>query len=137
MADKISKEARSKNMAAIKSVSKLEDRISKALWRKGLRFRRNTKDLFGKPDFSIKKYKVVIFIDSCFWHRCPIHGNMPKTNQEFWEKKLNRNVERDKEVTRYYENKDWRILRLWEHEFKEDFEGAVESIFKFINGIPK
>nr|WP_290370143.1 hypothetical protein [Peribacillus sp. Bi134] len=47
-------------------------------------FRRNTKNLFEKPDISIKKYKVVIFIDSCFGHQCPIHGNMPKTNLEYW-----------------------------------------------------
>lgn len=132
MADKISKEARSRNMAAIKSVSKLEDKISKVLWNQGFRYRRNTKDLFGKPDFSIKRYKIVIFIDSCFWHRCPEHGNIPKTNTDFWVKKLNRNVERDKEVTDYYKNKEWHILRVWEHEFKEDFDGAVGKIIGFV-----
>jgi len=132
MADNISKEARSRNMAAIKSVSKLEDEVCKALWRKGRRFRRNSKQLFGKPDISIKKYKVVIFIDSCFWHQCPKHSNIPKTNTEYWFKKLNGNVERDKIVTEHYESRNWKILRVWEHEFKEDFNQAVQKIDDFI-----
>ncbi len=102
MTDVLTKEQRRKNMQAIKSKSKLEDKVTKELWRRGYRFRKNTRNLFGKPDISIKKYKVVIFIDSCFWHSCPIHGNSPKTNSEFWIKKLNRNRERDEEVNRYY-----------------------------------
>ena len=63
-------------MQAIKSQSKLEDKITTALWRKGIRFRKNVKSLFGKPDIAIKKYKIAIFIDSCFWHVCELHGNM-------------------------------------------------------------
>ncbi|MGP4106772.1 very short patch repair endonuclease [Virgibacillus sp. L01] len=132
MAYKISKEARSRNMSAIKSVSKLEDRISTELWKRGHRYRRNEKSLFGKPDFSIKKYKTVVFIDSCFWHQCPIHGNMPKNNRDYWNKKLERNIQRDKEVTDYYELKGWNILRVWEHEFKQDFSQAVDNIVNFI-----
>ena len=132
MAEKITKEQRSKNMSAIRSVSKLEDRISKALWKRGLRLRRNVKSLYGKPDFAIKKYKTVIFIDSCFWHSCPQHGNKPKNNFEFWEKKLKRNTERDKEVTDYYMIRDWHILRVWEHEFKKDFDAAIDKISDFI-----
>ena len=132
MAEKISKEARSRNMAAIRSVSKLEDKVSRELWKKGLRYRRNEKSLFGKPDFSIKIYKIVIFIDSCFWHQCPIHGNMPKNNAEYWNKKLKRNIERDKEVTTFYTNKGWNILRVWEHDFKEDFQGTLDKIVEFV-----
>lgn len=132
MADKISKEARSKNMAAIRSVSKLEDRVCQELWRKGFRFRRNQKSLFGKPDISIKKYKIVIFIDSCFWHCCPIHSNMPKSNTDYWRNKLKRNVERDKIVTDYYLERNWNILRIWEHSFKQSFDKAIEEIADFI-----
>lgn len=132
VSEKISKETRSKNMSAIRSVSKLEDRVSKALWNRGLRLRRNVKSLYGKPDFALKNIKTVIFIDSCFWHACPIHGNKPKNNAEFWENKLKRNVERDKEVTEYYIKNSWNILRVWEHEFKDDFENAVDSISNFI-----
>lgn len=119
-------------MAAIKSVSKLEDKIAKELWNRGFRFRRNQKSLFGKPDISIKKYKIVIFIDSCFWHHCPIHGNIPKSNTDYWISKLKRNVERDREVTEYYLKRGWNILRIWEHSFKEDFQNSVDEIDKFI-----
>lgn len=126
-------EQRRKNMQAIKSISKLESIVTKELWKKGYRFRRNSKDLFGKPDISIKKYKIVIFIDSCFWHQCPIHGNMPKTNVEFWKKKLSRNIERDKEVNQYYKEEGWNIKRVWEHEVKKNLNEVIEDIAKMIN----
>ncbi|MCP1531669.1 DNA mismatch endonuclease (patch repair protein) [Bacillus velezensis] len=74
MSDTHTKDQRRKNMQAIKSKSKLEDKVSSELWRRGLRFRRNVKSLFGKPDIAIKKFKIVIFIDSCFWHDCSFHG---------------------------------------------------------------
>lgn len=132
MADNLTKEQRRKNMQAIRSQSQLENIVSKALWHKGFRFRKNTKDLYGKPDISIKKYKVVIFIDSCFWHGCPLHGNRPKSHQEYWDKKLARNKERDLEVTQFYEDKGWNILRIWEHEVKDNFELTIEKIADFI-----
>ncbi len=88
--------------------------------------------MFGKPDISIKKYKVVIFIDSCFWHCCPVHGNMPKSNREYWIQKLERNTQRDIEVNNFYKEQGWNILRIWEHEFKADFNKAVDVISDFI-----
>lgn len=131
MADVLNKEQRSRNMRAIKSQSNLENRVTKALWKKGIRFRKNSR-LYGKPDIAIQKYKAVVFIDSCFWHVCPEHGNMPKSNKEFWEKKLNRNQERDDEVNKYYMENGWNILRIWEHEVKKDFQGTVDKIAAFI-----
>ncbi|MFF2447926.1 very short patch repair endonuclease [Neobacillus sp. NPDC058068] len=131
MADNLTKEQRAKNMKAIKSQSALENRVTKALWKMGLRFRKNV-NLFGKPDIALKKYKIVIFIDSCFWHCCPIHGNMPKSNMDYWEKKLKRNISRDIEVNKFYQENGWNLLRIWEHEFKEDFNGTVNKIAGFI-----
>lgn len=133
MADMMTPEQRRKNMQAIRSISKLEGIVSKSLWHKGYRFRRNTKNLFGKPDISIKKYKIVIFIDSCFWHQCPMHGNMPKTNVEFWRAKLERNMKRDREVNEYYRKKGWNIKRIWEHEIKEEFENIIKELEDFID----
>lgn len=132
MADKMSKEQRRKTMQAIKSQSHLENTVSKALWKKGIRFRKNVQSLCGTPDIVIQKYKVVIFIDSCFWHGCPIHGNRPKPNQEFWNKKLDRNIERDAEITQYYKDKNWNIMRVWEHDIKDDFENTIDEIAEFI-----
>lgn len=133
MSDNLTQEQRSKTMRAIKSRSQLENRVTKALWRDGYRFRKNDKSLIGKPDISIKKYKIVIFIDSCFWHGCPLHGNMPKSNREYWEKKLSRNKERDQQVNEYYKEIGWSCLRVWEHELKQDFDQTVEKIKHFID----
>ncbi|MFP7298729.1 very short patch repair endonuclease [Neobacillus niacini] len=131
MADNLTKEQRKKNMRAIKSQSALENKVTKELWKMGFRFRKNA-NLFGKPDISIKKYKIVIFIDSCFWHCCPIHGNMPKSNKDYWEKKLERNKLRDIEVNHYYFDKGWKILRVWEHEIKESPIETINLISDFI-----
>lgn len=128
----MTKEQRKKTMQAIKAKSKLEDIVTKKLWSKGVRFRKNVRGMVGTPDIAIQKYKVVIFIDSCFWHFCPIHGRMPKSNVEFWKKKLERNQERDKEVTKYYLDNGWNILRIWEHEIREDLDSVVDNIVKLI-----
>ncbi|MEI4529063.1 DNA mismatch endonuclease Vsr [Priestia megaterium] len=132
MADNMSKEQRRKNMQAIRSQSKLENRVSRELWNRGIRFRKNDKSLFGKPDISIKKYKVVIFIDSCFWHACELHGNRPKSNQEYWDKKLFRNKQRDAEIIEFYNQKGWYLKRVWEHEIKEDLKQVVDNLVLFI-----
>lgn len=132
MGEKITKEQRRKTMQAIRSQSKLENQVSRELWKKGFRFRKNSKNLLGKPDISIKKYKIVIFIDSCFWHGCELHCRRPKSNQEFWNKKLDRNIERDKEVNFYYQSNNWSLLRVWEHDLKSNFEKKIEEIERFI-----
>ena len=132
MADNLSKEQRTKNMKAIRSQSQLENAVSRELWRKGVRFRKNDKSLFGKPDISIKKYKIAIFIDSCFWHVCQLHGNRPKSNQEYWDKKLLRNKNRDIEVNEYYQSNNWHIKRVWEHEIKENLDAVICDLVNFI-----
>lgn len=128
LTDNLSKDDRRKNMQAIKSISKLEDIVAKELWKNGIRFRRNVSSLKGKPDIAIKKYKVVIFIDSCFWHCCPEHGNIPKTNIEYWTKKLARNKQRDIEINQYYIQQNWHLVRIWEHELKQDFQKTIKKI---------
>ena len=132
MTDRITKEQRSQVMKSIKGQSLLEKKVTKALWHKGVRFRKNVRSLFGNPDISIKKYKIVIFIDSCFWHACPIHGNTPKSNTDFWKDKLKRNKERDLEVSAYYNDKGWSVIRIWEHELKDDFDGVIEKLIQVI-----
>ncbi|MEH6948048.1 very short patch repair endonuclease [Bacillus sp. JJ634] len=135
MADNMSKESRTKTMKAIRSQSRLENHFTKELWRRGYRFRKNVNSLFGKPDLSIQKYRIVIFIDSCFWHVCPIHNNKPKSNQEYWNKKLSRNQQRDIEVNNYYIEKGWHIKRIWEHDIKQDLCAVVDDVANFIDKI--
>lgn len=133
MADNLTPEQRHKNMTHIKSTNtKIEKDITKALWNLGYRFRKNVKSLPGKPDIAIKKYKIVIFLDSCFWHKCPEHFKKPKSNLEYWEPKIKRNVERDTEINSYYQHKNWHILRIWEHEVKKDFDNTLIKIKNFI-----
>ena len=133
MYTQISEEKRKKIMGSIHGKgTKLENRVSEELWRRGFRFRKNVRSLYGTPDIAIKKYKVVIFIDSCFWHACEIHGTLPNKNQPFWINKFNRNKEHDKEVTDYYKRKRWNIMRIWEHDLKRDFYGTLDRIEDFI-----
>lgn len=132
MVDKISKEKRSENMRAIRSVSLLENEVTRALWKRGFRFRKNVKGMIGKPDIVIKKYKVVIFIDSCFWHHCPIHGKIPKSNTEYWAEKIARNIDRDRKVSMHYHDAGWNLYRIWEHEVRGDFIGAIDKIADYI-----
>jgi DNA mismatch endonuclease (patch repair protein) len=130
--DNVSKEVRRKTMRAIKSHhSKMEDKVITALWRKGLRFRRNVGNLEGKPDIAIKKYKLVIFIDSCFWHGCELHCRMPQSNTGYWQTKIQRNKNRDREVNEHYVSKNWKVLRIWEHDLKEDFDETINKIANF------
>lgn len=81
-------------------------------WRRGVK-------LFGTPDFVFPKLKLAVFVDGCFWHGCPEHGTVPKTNRVFWENKITRNRQRDAEVNRELRKRGWRVLRLWEHELRK------------------
>lgn len=89
--------------------------IRKALHRSGFRYRLHAKDLPGSPDLVFPKYKAVIFVNGCFWHRHGCHmTTTPKTRQAFWEKKFKENVERDKRVVEELIGAGWRVLTIWE-----------------------
>ena len=125
MADKFSKQKRSEIMSKVRNKgSKIEVVLCKALWKEGFRYRKNSTKYFGKPDIVLLKYKTVIFVDSCFWHGCKKHGSMPQTRRDFWENKISRNKERDKEVSRFYKKEGWSIVRIWEH----DIHGNVTKV---------
>ncbi|MED4909389.1 very short patch repair endonuclease [Brevibacillus centrosporus] len=131
--DNLKPEDRRKNMQNIRSAgTKLEERISKALWKRGVRFRKNEKSLPGKPDLSIKKYKLVVFLDSCFFHGCPEHFIAPKTNADYWVPKIDRNKRRDQEINALYNEMGWKVMRFWEHEAKRNLDDVVDSIVKAI-----
>jgi len=85
---------------------------------RGLYLRPHPKGVFGKPDFANKSRKIALFIDGCFWHKCPEHFKPPKSNAEFWSAKLSRNEERDAEVTQRLEVEGWQVIRIWECELK-------------------
>ena len=114
--------------------SKIERQFRKELWGMGFRYRKNNNKLFGKPDISNAKKKIVIFIDSCFWHGCEQHLRMPSSNTEYWQNKIERNKRRDKAVNKYYTAKKWIIERVWEHDIKNNLDKAVQSIYKQTKG---
>ncbi len=129
--DRHTPEQRSKNMSAIKSKgTKDEVRLAKALWHLGYRYRKNDKTVLGKPDLTFKKYKVAVFVDSEFFHGKDwlIEKQRIKSNQEFWYKKIERNMERDKEVNQYLLSDNWTLLRFWSKEIKNNLEVCVNMI---------
>jgi len=133
MADIFSKKKRSDIMSKVRSKETgIEIKIRKELWKAGFRYRKNVSGYFGKPDILLKKYKMVIFADSCFWHGCKKHGSIPQTRKKFWEEKIARNKERDKEVNKHYKKIGWKVIRIWEHEFKKDMELFFQKVIRKI-----
>ncbi|SHL13555.1 very short patch repair endonuclease [Alicyclobacillus tolerans] len=133
MTDNVSRRRRSEIMSAVRSNNtSLELRVRRELWRRGFQFRTNVKDLPGKPDIAIKKLKLVIFIDSCFWHGCPEHVRMPKSNVEYWTTKIEKNKTTDKTITEHYQAMGWHIVRIWEHDVKSNFENTMDKLVKVI-----
>lgn len=129
MADLFTKKKRSEIMGRIRGTETgLEKSFRKALWAKGIRYRKNSRKHFGRPDIVISRLKTVIFLDSCFLHGCPKHFIMPKSNHTYWRKKIRRNRECDKEVGEYYRKLGWRNLRFWAHELKD--EGNLRKVIK-------
>lgn len=121
MADTVTKAVRRKIMQAVKqSGSVIERCIQKELRKKKICFVTNDKLLPGKPDIALKKKKVVVFIDSCFWHSCPKHTKIPKTNRTYWSIKIQNNKKRDKKISSLYKKMHWKILRFWGHEITKD-----------------
>ena len=127
---------RKKNMQHIRSKdTKAEILLRKALWRKGLRYRKNVKVLPGKPDIVFTKHKIVIFVDGDFWHargheKNP--GEQIDTNKNYWIDKLKRNVARDRYVNELLLEQGWLVLRFWESDIKRDLDNCVSEIMKYI-----
>ena len=122
MADNHSKEVRSINMSHIRSTnSKPEEIVRKYLFAEGFRYRKNVKKLPGCPDIVLPKYKTVIFVNGCFWHKhdCP-RFVWPSSNQDYWRPKILRNIERDNQSRKELETLGWKVITVWECELKKN-----------------
>jgi len=137
--DNLTPEQRHKNMKNIKATdTSIEVALRKALWHKGYRYRKNVKDLPGKPDIVLTKYKIAIFCDSEFFHGKDwnvLKERIEKgNNSAYWMKKISRNMERDDEVTKslYYEG--WTVIRFWGKDIKKNLDECVrveeEAVFE-------
>ena len=133
--DKHTPEQRRKNMQAIKNKdSRIELLLRKELWKRGLRYQKNRTDIFGKPDIVFKGKKIAIFCDSEFWHGYNWEERKKdfKSHQEFWIPKIERNMERDIEVTNKLESEGWTVLRFWGNEIKKETEKCANIIEKAV-----
>ena len=134
--DVLNREQRHHNMSRIRAAdTKAEVLLRKALWKKGLRYRKNYSALPGKPDIVLTRQKIAIFVDGDFWHARGHQdnpGEQVATNKEFWQKKLARNVERDKEVNDELTEAGWLVIRFWEKDILTDLEACIRDIEKYV-----
>lgn len=134
----ITSKKRSGIMKKIKSKdTKPEIMLRRELWKRGYRYRKNFSELPGKPDIVFIKKKVVVFIDGDFWHGYNWEEKKKKilNNKEYWVKKIEKNIERDKENTKKLSNMGYKVIRFWEHEIKTNINKCVNEIIKTLKNI--
>lgn len=130
MVDVLTRKQRSFNMSRIKSGNTTPEAIiRKALRNAGLKHSHSSY-IFGKPDIIFKKPKIAVFIDGCFWHKCPKCFVTPATRKSFWMNKIGKNIKRDKEVNQTLKKKGWRVIRFWEHHVRKNTLRSVLKIRK-------
>lgn len=135
MSDVHDKVTRSRNMAAIRSKNtKPEVWLRKELFKQGFRYRLHRKDLPGKPDIVLPRYKTVIFVNGCFWH---LHDGcryfkLPKSNTEFWRSKILGNKKRDLQNHRLLTSSGWRVIIVWECAIKRAMKGHSDQLINHV-----
>lgn len=119
------------NMRQVKNHgSKIERSLMLELWHRGLRYRKNVKSIFGKPDIVFLGKKIAVFVDSEFWHGYDWENkrNEIKSNQEFWYAKIERNMQRDREVNDYLQSNGWLVIRFWGNQIKHELTGCADIV---------
>ncbi|MCH7574281.1 MAG: very short patch repair endonuclease [Candidatus Marinimicrobia bacterium] len=131
--DNLTVEQRRKNMRNIRSKNTQPERIVfQELRKRDLYFTKHVANVPGKPDIVFKRKKVAIFIDSDFWHGNPSRFQMPRTNTDYWEKKISSNKKRDRRVTSELVGRGWLVVRLWEYEVRHNIDECMRTIEKAI-----
>jgi DNA mismatch endonuclease, patch repair protein len=126
--DNLTSAQRAKCMAHIKRKdTKAEIVFRKAIWHTGTKGYRIDVNLPGRPDLFFPRYKLAIFIDGCFWHKCPECFVKPKSNQDYWLPKIERNVERDRENEIELRKKGIKVIRFWEHNINKNLDSIIEE----------
>ena len=105
--------------------------LRKILSMAGVKYNANYK-LEGKPDMVLKSQKVAVFIDGCFWHKCPICFRAPKSNKGYWKEKIKKNVDRDRKLNKTLKKEGWKVIRIWEHNVLKNPNGVLHKIIKKI-----
>lgn len=131
--DIFTKIKRSEVMSKIRSKNtKIELLVFSELKKRGVYFQKHYSKVVGKPDIALPRKKKAVFIDSSFWHGYKYHDLEPKLSQKFWRDKIRRNVIRDKIVNRKLKNDDWKILRIWDHQLKNNLGASIDKIITFL-----
>src|SRR3954462_5374281 len=106
--------------------------LRRVLWSRGLRFRVEYKavGLRRRVDIAFARRRIAVFVDGCFWHSCPVHGTIPKVNQEWWIEKLETNVHRDRATNESLSDAGWTVIRVWEHEDPRAAADRIEAIVR-------
>jgi DNA mismatch endonuclease (patch repair protein) len=129
MMDNLTPEQRRKNMQHIRSKgTKAEKLLMEELQKRGTKFSCYDKTVFGKPDLVFAEQKVAVFVDSDFWHCNPARFVRPKTNVEYWDKKITSNKNRDHKVNQELKKQNWTIIRLWEYDVKHDLDRCIKKV---------
>ena len=127
MADKITKAQRSYIMSRIRGTRTKPELIVKENI-DGRKLRYQPKGIPERPDFANKARKIALFIDGCFWHKCPRCYKPPKSNKKYWKAKVERNTKRDRHVNRKMRKEGWTVIRFWEHQVKENELHVIKKI---------
>ena len=138
MADRLTPEQRRKNMQAIHGKdTSIELRLRHELWIRGIRYRKNCKSIFGRPDLAFIGKKVAVFCDSEFWHGYEWEHKKQtiQTNRDFWIPKIERNIERDKEVNAQLESEGWIVLRFWGKDIQKNVTGCADVIEQVLRSV--
>lgn len=133
--DSVSLQERSRIMGNVKARGNksTELKLIKLFKESGLTGWKRNYHVKGKPDFVFLPQRVAIFVDGCFWHGCEDHCRIPSSNQDYWLTKINRNKERDIATTATFQERNWKVIRIWEHELKRDyFERIINKIKEIV-----
>ena len=125
--DTVSKRQRSYIMSRIRGTRTKPELIVKENI-DGRKLKYQPKGIPERPDFANKTKKVAVFIDGCFWHKCPRCYKPPKSNKKYWKAKIERNTKRDKYVNRKMKKEGWTVLRFWEHQVKENKSFVIKKL---------
>jgi DNA mismatch endonuclease, patch repair protein len=133
MTDSLTPEKRSWNMSRVRSKDTKPERVVRsALHSAGYRFRLHTSELPGKPDIVLPKLRTAIFVNGCFWHQHPgcRKSTVPQNNNDFWQRKLERNVRRDQENRVKLQSLGWKVITLWECQIRDSIEKSIDRVTK-------
>ncbi|MDH3048675.1 DNA mismatch endonuclease Vsr [Gordonia sp. 135] len=137
MVDHLSKDGRSRNMAAIRSKNtKPELALRAALRNEGVTgYRIHKADLPGRPDIAFTRWKVAVFVDGVFWHGHPDHWNPETASSDYWRQKIARNIQRDRLADEELARNGWKVVRIWDTEIRDDLYGSVSKVLATLRSV--